>query len=274
MEGMKMSSSQRIVDAVDELEQQVASNVGRFTPVATIDHARLAFGAGVEMPPSIVTIFSDPETNAPLVATDPLIGLDLPHRVLTYAEPAATSPSIAFADAGFIAWRHDVTDIGLLARYEQVLDEALAATPVDIHRPVTAGRPDDDKGLIQLVSDYPFDETLDQLRKVVSGQGDTVWFGELDFRAEAAAIGVDVPATTMLLFGGPAPGGMCMAGFPRLGLDAFCQKLLVFEHADGRVRVAFNDIVSLATLHYGQHNQPQEVVNSRLDAAFRTATSR
>jgi uncharacterized protein (DUF302 family) len=77
----------------------------------------------------------------------------------------------------------------------------------------------------------------------------------------------------MLLFGAPAPGGMCMAESPRLGLDAFCQKLLVFEDDQQQIRVAFNDIVSFATLHYGRNNAPQEVVNSRLDAAFRTARS-
>lgn len=269
-----MTHRSPLVDQVDELQRQVAANTHRFVQVATIDHSRLAGEAGMEMPPCIVTIFSDPTSNAPLIATNPLIGLDLPHRVLAYAEPGATEASLAFGDAGYLARRHGVADAELLSRYEWVLDEALSGTSLDIRRPVALDQVDVDFGIHNLVSEHPFEETVSRLKGIVSGQDDTVWFGELDFRAEAATQDIEVRPVTMLLFGAPAPGGMCMAEFPRLGLDAFCQKLLVFEDDQQQIRVAFNDIVSFAHLHYGRSNAPQEVVNSRLDAAFRAATSR
>lgn len=226
------------------------------------------------MPPCVVTIFSDPETNAPLIQANPMVGLDLPHRVLAYAEPGADEASIAFGDAEYLKRRHDVADIGLLDRYGSVLDEALAGTPIEIRRPVVTDELEAGFGIHELVSDFSFGETIEQLRKVVSSQGDTVWFGEVDFQAEAATQDIDVAGATMLLFGAPAPGGMCMAEFPRLGLDAFCQKLLVFEDDDETVRVAFNNIVAFAELHYGRSNGPQGVVDSRLAAAFGSATSR
>lgn len=160
-----MSTNRPIVQAVDDIQRQIATNVDRLTPVATIYHARLAHEAGVEMPPSIVTIVSDPETNAPLIAADPMIGLDLPHQILSYAEPGAGSASIAFADAGFIARRHDISDVDLLTRYEHVLNDALAATPTHVRRPVAPDRLDPDKGILQLVSDYSFDETIDELKE-------------------------------------------------------------------------------------------------------------
>lgn len=268
-----MSQPSLLVGAVDELQRQIASKTERFVPVATIDHSRLAGEAGMEMPPCIVTIFSDPESNAPLIGANPLIGLDLPHRILTYAEPDASEASIAFGDASYLAKRHSVTDAELLSRYESVLESALSGTSADIRRPVATDEIDEGFGIHHLVSEHSFEETVSRLKAVVSGQGDTVWFGELDFRAEAATQDIEVRPVTMLLFGAPAPGGMCMAEFPRLGLDAFCQKLLVFEDDQQQIRVAFNDIVSFATLHYGRNNTPQEVVNSRLEAAFRTATS-
>ena len=59
-----------------------------------------------------------------------------------------------------------------------------------------------------------------------------------------------------------------MADFPKLGLDAFCQKVLVYEDAETIVRVAFNDIVALAELHYGRSNPPQNVINTRLRETF------
>ena len=73
------------------------------------------------------------------------------------------------------------------------------------------------------------------------------------------------------LGGGPGPGGKAMAQFPRLGLDAFCQKLLVYQDEDGSVKVLFNDIVALAELHYGKSNPPQKIINQRLKATFTKA---
>ena len=65
-----------------------------------------------------------------------------------------------------------------------------------------------------------------------------------------------------------------MADFPKLGLDAFCQKLLVFEDEDGNVQIAFNDIVAFAKLHYGRSNMAQQVINTRLKQTFKKATQR
>ena len=269
-----MSQQPSLVEQVDELQRSIAAKADQFVPVATIDHSRLAGEAGVEMPPCIVTIFSDPASNAPLIGANPLIGLDLPHRILTYAEPDASEASIAFGNASYLERRHCVADADLLSRYEWALDNALAGTSTEIWHPVASDQIDEGFGIHNLVSEHPFEETVSRLKAIVSGQGDTVWFGELDFRAEAATQDVEVRPVTMLLFGAPAPGGMCMAEFPRLGLDAFCQKLLVFEDDQQQIRVAFNDIVAFANLHYDRNNTPQEVVNTRLDAAFRSAISR
>lgn len=273
-ESENMTDRTPLARIVDDLQQQVAADAGRFRHVVTIDHSRLAGDAGVEMPPCIVRIFSDPETNAPLIRANPMIGLDLPHRILAYGEPGADQAEVAFADAGFLQRRHDIADDELLNAYGAVLDEALAGTPLEIRRPVVVDDVEAGFGIHEIVSDFGFDETIARLRTVISGQADTVWFAEVDFKAEAMTQGIDVPGASMLLFGAPAPGGMCMGEFPRLGLDAFCQKLLVFEDDGGAIRVAFNDIVAFAELHYGRSNGPQSVVDSRLAAAFSSATSR
>ena len=80
-------------------------------------------------------------------------------------------------------------------------------------------------------------------------EGDTLWFGELDYRAEAQAFDIELPRLTLLLFGAPGPGGKAMADFPRMGLDAFCQKVLVHEADDGQVKVYYNSMVGFAELH-------------------------
>ena len=62
-----------------------------------------------------------------------------------------------------------------------------------------------------------------------------------------------------------------MAKFPKLGLDAFCQKLLVYEDDEGKVRVIFNDITKMAELHYGTSAEPHKVINGRLATTFEGA---
>lgn len=111
-------------------------------------------------------------------------------------------------------------------------------------------------GLIEWDSDDPIEDTVKRVKDAVLSQGDTVWFGEVDYQQDAAAIGVDIPPAILLLFGGPAPGGEAMADYPKLGLDAFCQKLLVYQDGQGNVKVAFNDIVAFARLHDGSSNMP------------------
>ena len=102
-------------------------------------------------------------------------------------------------------------------------------------------------------------------------QDDTVWFGEIDFMTEASGEGVELPAATLLLFGGPKPGGIAMAKFPAIGLDAFCQKLLVYAGEDGGSVVIFNDIAAMAELHYGAISETASRTDERLTATFKKA---
>lgn len=77
----------------------------------------------------------------------------------------------------------------------------------------------------------------------------------------------------MLLFGAPAPGGMAMVDSPKLGLDAFCQKLLIYENKSGDIMVSFNDITDFANLYYGRSTKPQQSINNRLLKTFKNAIS-
>ena len=107
--------------------------------------------------------------------------------------------------------------------------------------------------------------------QVVASQSDTVWFGEVDYQAMAAGQGTAIGPATLLLFGGPAPGGVAMAAFPSIGLDAFCQKLLVYRDDKGSVQVLFNSIVALAELHYGRSVDPHRMLDQRLTGTFKKA---
>ena len=62
-----------------------------------------------------------------------------------------------------------------------------------------------------------------------------------------------------------------MAEAPTLGLDAFCQKLLVWEDQDGVVRISFNDLLALADRQGVKVNPALRLINFRLNREFEGA---
>ncbi len=262
------AQSSSVQTAVDEnflaLETVVAE--AGVTPIASIDHARLAKAEGVEMPASRVLIFSDPEINTPILEETVRAGLDLPFRVLSFDQDGR--PQIAYTDPQFLKVRHGLTNASSLRAFQSKMLEVLSGLDVT---PAPTNGLFADYGVIELRSQLSVPEAVERLRTVVMGQDDTVWFGEIDFASEASQLGVELPDTVLLLFGGPAPGGVAMAGFPAIGLDAFCQKLLVYANEEGGSVVIFNDIAALAELHYGSSAEPHHGLNKRLIATFRKA---
>ena len=123
-------------------------------------------------------------------------------------------------------------------------------------------------GIVTLDSDHGFEETLDRVQKAIASQDDTVNFGTVDFADNAKAFGIALRPIRLVLFGAPVPGAKAMSDAPTLGLDAFCQKLLVWEDADGRVHVSFNDLMALADRHGVGPSLPLRVINWRLKRSF------
>ena len=252
----------------DTIMRLVRSNAESLRTVAVIDHARLAAAEGVTMPASQVLIASDPTVNTAILKTTPRAGIDLPVKVLAYAPDGRAA--VATVTSGFLAARHGAGDERALEAFDAAVDRTIQGVDAGLLTRVDGTGVTRDQGIITLTSAYAFDETVERLSKVVRAQGDTVWFGEIDYTAEAASQGVTLPPATLLLFGGPKPGGVAMADFPRLGLDAFCQKLLVLQEGD-TVLVLFNSIVALAELHYGRVAKPHAQLDTRLTKTFQGA---
>ncbi len=255
--------------AVDEKAAQIENAVTEagLAPITQIDHARLAAAEGVEMPASRVQIFSDPSVNTPILRENIRAGLDLPFRVLSYAD--GDTARVAYTGSDFLKARHGLADSSGLEMLDSQLEEVVAAVEGAVAAPTETLVLD--YGIIELDTPLSVSDAVAGLKETIMAQGDTVWFGEIDFSAEASGQGVVLPDAVLLLFGGPRPGGIAMADFPAIGLDAFCQKLLVYAGPDGGSVVIFNDIAALAELHYGTSAKPHHALNERLTATFRSA---
>ena len=84
-----------------------------------------------------------------------------------------------------------------------------------------------------------FAETLERLSAALERNGVEI-FARIDHAANAAAAGLSLRPTTVLVFGAAKAGTPLMAARQTLGLD-LPLRALVYEDADGETRVAYND---------------------------------
>ena len=266
-------AAQEVQEQVDTAFEAVATAVAEagLDPVVSIDHARLADKEGVAMPASRVQIFSDAGLDSAILAAEIRAGLDLPLRVLAYDREGALA--VMATDSAFLMARHGLVPSDALSGWDDRLDAVLIPVADRASMAPVSGLTKD-YGIIELPSAYGLAESIQRLKDAILSQGDTVWFGEQDFRARAEAHGVSLPSATLLLFGGPAPGGVAMAEFPSIGLDAFCQKLFLYEREDGTVIALFNGISALAELHYGKASEAHQALDTRLTQTFTEALAR
>jgi uncharacterized protein (DUF302 family) len=109
--------------------------------------------------------------------------------------------------------------------------------------PAAAGPP----GLIVKTSSHSVGRTLDKLENLLDEKGITV-FARVDHAAGAADVGLDLPATQLLIFGNPKLGTPLMQAGRTAAID-LPMKALAYRGADGTVRLAYNDPAYLAERH-------------------------
>src|SRR5438045_2496501 len=102
-------------------------------------------------------------------------------------------------------------------------------------------------GMARLQARDSVDAAFTRLETAVAQRGLTV-FARLDFAADAAAVGLTLPPTRLLLFGNPRAGTPLMAASPTAALD-LPLKVLVWEMADGTVWVGYNTPAYLGERH-------------------------
>lgn len=95
-----------------------------------------------------------------------------------------------------------------------------------------------DRGINVLLSPCSFGETVQRLLAAFADKGIKV-FATIDQQAEAKTVGLDMPPTTLILFGNPKAGTPLMLAQLSSGLD-LPLKVLISEAQPGKVEVSFN----------------------------------
>lgn len=81
-------------------------------------------------------------------------------------------------------------------------------------------------------------------------------FAVIDHSAEAAAVGLRMPETKLLIFGNPRAGTPLMLAAPTLAVD-LPMKILVWQDTESRVWLTYNSADYLRT----RHNIPKTLIH-------------
>jgi uncharacterized protein (DUF302 family) len=96
----------------------------------------------------------------------------------------------------------------------------------------------DDSGLLSLASSHSVDDTVTRLTGILAAKGVKL-FAVIDHGGEAAAAGLHMPPTKVVIFGSPKGGTPLMLASPSVAID-LPLKLLVAEDGAGKVTVTWN----------------------------------
>ena len=103
------------------------------------------------------------------------------------------------------------------------------------------------EGLTLVASGFGPKETMSRLAAEVTAKGMTV-FARIDHAAGAAAVGLPLRATELLIFGNARGGTPLMQTAQTIGID-LPLKALVLEDTAGKTWLAYNDPAWLAQRH-------------------------
>jgi len=109
-------------------------------------------------------------------------------------------------------------------------------------------------GLVSVPCKHSVDETVSRLAAMLAANGVKL-FAIIDHSGEAAAAGLQMPPTKVLIFGNPKGGTPLMLASPSVAID-LPLKLLVAEAADGSVTISYNSPEYLRE----RHHLPEELI--------------
>jgi uncharacterized protein (DUF302 family) len=122
-------------------------------------------------------------------------------------------------------------------------------------------------------SSFGPNETLDRLGAAVTERGIAI-LARIDHAAAAAQAGLELRPTAVLIFGNPKAGTSLMQAAQTMGID-LPLKALVWQDADGRSWLAYNDPKWLAKRHGASGVESMlDAMTAALAAVARQATNR
>lgn len=123
----------------------------------------------------------------------------------------------------------------------------VAATAALGAAPIVRSKATPANGVVRVRSIYPFRDTIARLKADIAAKG-IKFFDEIDQAKLAAAVGIALKPSTLLIFGNPPLGTQFITANPDAGLD-WPVRLLVSQDDSGQVWATYSDFAWIAQRH-------------------------
>lgn len=119
-------SPRSVSETVDRLKHLIDGK--GLTLFTVVDHSGEASRAGMEMPDTKLVIFGSPAAGTPVMVAAPLVALDLPMKILVWADGEG-QVSVSYNSPDYLATRHHLTPelATRLSAIEAISDALVAA---------------------------------------------------------------------------------------------------------------------------------------------------
>jgi uncharacterized protein (DUF302 family) len=107
--------------------------------------------------------------------------------------------------------------------------------------------PHSDNGIVRFPANHSVDEIVVRLQTLLREKGVKL-FAIVDHSGEAKSVGLQMPPTTLLIFGNPKAGTPLMLASPEIAID-LPLKILISEDSEGKVWVSYNSSAYLQQRH-------------------------
>lgn len=119
-------------DTVDRLSKTIAD--AGIKIFATIDQAAAATQVGLTLRPTTLIVFGNPKAGTPFMQAFPLVGLELPLKILVWEDDGAIN--VAYVPFSEIAARYNVTRMDQqIAALDHALDHITSSVAVESAAP-------------------------------------------------------------------------------------------------------------------------------------------
>ena len=135
----------------------------------------------------------------------------------------------------------------MFRNFAKLFSAVLVACAVTVSCAALGDAKSEGNGVVVLDSAYSVDETIARVKKDIADKG-IMFFMDVDQAKLAAGAKIALRPSHLLIFGNPPLGIQFLTSNPVSGLD-WPVRLLVFQDADGSVKIAYNDFTWVAHRH-------------------------
>ncbi len=224
--------------------------------IRVVDHRAAAATRGLELAPTTELFFGNPALGTPLMQASQTTGIDLPQKMVVW-EDLLGIVRVGYNAPAYLASRHRIegADDRLQVVANALAGLAGAATGTTVEPVFDAGTVRRGAGLVTVTTERSADDAFAAIVSALDAAPPVNVAIELEHDENAAAIGLDLRPTKLVVFGNPTLGSVLMQTDQSIALD-LPQKILVYTDEDGRTAIAYNDPRYIAERHDVRNQGP------------------